>query len=70
MLSWVLNVAWYASAWPGGRFGLIIAVLAIGQRLLLRLPGWPVAVAGWWGWPRKRCGTAGRGVASPGAGWR
>ncbi|HEV2258373.1 MAG TPA: apolipoprotein N-acyltransferase [Streptosporangiaceae bacterium] len=27
---------------------VIFALLAIGQRLLLRLPYWPVAVAGWW----------------------
>ena len=33
--------------WPG-RWRLIFAVLAIGQRLLLRLPYWPAAVAGWW----------------------
>ena len=31
-----------------GGSAVILAVLAIGQRLLLRLPGWPVAVAGWW----------------------
>ena len=48
MLSWVLNVAWYAWAGLAGGSAVIIAVLAIGQRLLLRLPGWPVAVAGWW----------------------
>jgi apolipoprotein N-acyltransferase len=48
MLSWVLNVAWYAWAGLAGGSTMIIAVLAVGQRLLLRLPGWPVAVAGWW----------------------
>jgi apolipoprotein N-acyltransferase len=48
MLSWVLNVAWYAWAGLAGGSAVIFAVLAIGQRLLLRLPGWPVAVAGWW----------------------
>ena len=48
MLSWVLNVAWYAWAGLAGGSAVIIAVLAIGQRLLLRLPGWPVAIAGWW----------------------
>ena len=48
MLSWVLNVAWYAWAGLAGGSAVILAVLAIGQRLLLRLPGWPVAVAGWW----------------------
>ncbi len=48
MLSWVLNVAWYAWAGLAGGSTMIMAVLAVGQRLLLRLPGWPVAVAGWW----------------------
>jgi apolipoprotein N-acyltransferase len=48
LLSWVLNVAWYAWAGLAGGETVIIAVLAVGQRLLLRLPGWPVAVAGWW----------------------
>jgi len=48
MLSWVLNVAWYAWAGLAGGSAVILAVLAIGQRLLLRLPGWQVAVAGWW----------------------
>ena len=33
--------------WPGP-LAVIFAVLAIGQRLLLGLPYWPVAVAGWW----------------------
>jgi apolipoprotein N-acyltransferase len=48
MLSWVLNVAWYAWIGLAGGSAVIVAVLAVGQRLLLRLPGWPVAVAGWW----------------------
>ena len=48
MLSWVLNVAWYAWAGLAGGSAVIVAVLAVGQRLLLRLPGWPVAIAGWW----------------------
>ena len=48
MLSWVLNVAWYAWVGLAGGEAVIFAVLAVGQRLLLRLPGWPVAVAGWW----------------------
>jgi apolipoprotein N-acyltransferase len=48
LLSWLVNEAWYA--W----FALAVAeavfsvALAVGQRLLLRLTGWPVAVAGWW----------------------
>jgi apolipoprotein N-acyltransferase len=48
LLSWVLNVAWYAWAGLAGADTLIFAVLVIGQRLLLRLRAWPVAVAGWW----------------------
>jgi apolipoprotein N-acyltransferase len=48
LLSWVINVWWFA--WTALALGsaVILAVLAIAQRLLLRLPGWPVAVAGWW----------------------
>ncbi len=48
LLSWVLNVAWYAWVALAGAAAVIFAVLAIGQRLLLRLPCWPAAVAGWW----------------------
>jgi apolipoprotein N-acyltransferase len=48
MLSWVLNVAWYAWVGLAGGEAVIFGVLAVGQRLLLRLPGWPVTVAGWW----------------------
>jgi apolipoprotein N-acyltransferase len=48
MLSWVVNVAWYAWLGLAGGETVILAVLALGQRVLLRLPGWPVAVAGWW----------------------
>ena len=48
LLSWVLNVAWYAWAALAGADTLILAVCAIGQRLLLRLRAWPLAVAGWW----------------------
>ena len=43
-----LNVAWYAWLALALADTVIFAVLAIAQRLLLRLPGWPVAVAGWW----------------------
>jgi apolipoprotein N-acyltransferase len=48
LLSWVVNVWWFA--WTALALGsaVILAVLAVAQRLLLRLPGWPVAVAGWW----------------------
>src|SRR5215469_3564650 len=48
LLSWTVNVAWYAWTALAAASAVIFAVLAIGQRLLLRLPGWPVAVAGWW----------------------
>jgi apolipoprotein N-acyltransferase len=48
LLSWTLNVAWYAWLALAAASTVILGVLAIGQRLLLRLPGWPLAVAGWW----------------------
>jgi apolipoprotein N-acyltransferase len=48
LLSWLLNVAWYAWVALAVVDTLILAVLAIGQRLLLRFRAWPVAVAGWW----------------------
>jgi len=48
LLSWVINLAWYAWAALAIASALIIAVLAVGQRLLLRLRAWPLAVAGWW----------------------
>jgi apolipoprotein N-acyltransferase len=48
LLTWLLNVAWYAWAALAVAEAVIFAVLAIGQRLLLRLPFWPAAVAGWW----------------------
>ena len=48
LLSWLVNLAWYAWAALPGALAVIFAVLTIGQRLLLRLPFWPVAVAGWW----------------------
>ena len=48
LLSWLINEAWYAWAALAGAEAVILAVLAIGQRLLLNLPYWPAAVAGWW----------------------
>jgi len=48
LLSWTLNVAWYAWVALAAASTVILGVLAVGQRLLLRLPGWPFAVAGWW----------------------
>jgi apolipoprotein N-acyltransferase len=48
LLSWVINLAWYAWVALAVSESVIFAVLAAGQRLLLRLRAWPVAVAGWW----------------------
>jgi len=48
LLTWVANLAWYAWAGLVGGETVILAVLILGQRLLLRLPCWPLAVAGWW----------------------
>jgi apolipoprotein N-acyltransferase len=48
LLSWLINVAWYAWAALAIAEAVIFAVLAIAQRLMLRLPGWPVWVAAWW----------------------
>lgn len=48
LLSWVLNVAWYAWVALAGAEAVIFGVFAIGQRILLRVRMWPVAVAGWW----------------------
>jgi apolipoprotein N-acyltransferase len=48
LLSWLVNVAWYAWVALAVAETVIFALLAVGQRLLLRLPGWPLAVAGWW----------------------
>ena len=48
LLSWTLNVAWYAWVALAAASTVILGVLTVGQRLLLRLPGWPFAVAGWW----------------------
>ncbi len=48
LLSWVINVAWFAWIALAIASALIFAVLAVGQRLLLGLRCWPLAVAGWW----------------------
>ncbi len=48
LLSWVLNVAWYAWVALAAADTVIFAVLAVAQALLLRLRGWPLAIAGWW----------------------
>jgi apolipoprotein N-acyltransferase len=48
LLSWLINVAWYAWAALALAEAVVFAVFAIGQRLMLRLRAWPVAVACWW----------------------
>jgi apolipoprotein N-acyltransferase len=48
LLSWLINVAWYAWAGLAGAEALIFAIVCIGQRLLLDLPFWPALVAAWW----------------------
>jgi len=48
LLAWLVNEAWYAWVALAAALAIIFAVLCIGQRLLLRLRFWPVAVAGWW----------------------
>jgi len=48
LLSWLINVAWYAWAGLAGAEALIFAIVCIGQRLLLELPFWPPLVAAWW----------------------
>ncbi len=48
LISWLVNVAWYVWAALAVSEAVIFAVFAIGQRLMLRLPGWPAAVACWW----------------------
>ena len=68
LISWLINLAWYAWAALAIAEAVILALFAIGQRLMLRLPAWPVAVACWWvgveafrdRWP----------YAFPWAGWR
>jgi len=48
LLSWLINLAWYAWAALAIAEAVIFALLTMGQQLLLRLRAWPVAVAGWW----------------------
>jgi len=48
LLSWLINVAWYAWAALAIAEAVILGVFAMGQRLMLRLRWWPVAVAAWW----------------------
>jgi apolipoprotein N-acyltransferase len=48
LLTWLFNEAWYAWFALVAAESIIFAVLAIGQRLLLRLRYWPFAVGCWW----------------------
>jgi apolipoprotein N-acyltransferase len=48
LLTWLVNVAWYAWGALAVALAVIFAVLTVGQRLLLHLRFWPVAVAAWW----------------------
>jgi apolipoprotein N-acyltransferase len=48
LLVWITNVAWYAWIALAIASTVIFGVLTVGQRLLLRLPCWPLGVAGWW----------------------
>jgi apolipoprotein N-acyltransferase len=48
LLSWLVNVAWYVWAALVVVEAVLFAVLTVGQRLLLNLRAWPLAVAGWW----------------------
>ena len=48
LISWLINLAWYAWAALAIAEALIFGLFCIGQRLMLRLPAWPVAVACWW----------------------
>lgn len=48
LLIWLVNLAWYVWAALAVAESLVFAVLCLAQLLLLRLPAWPLAVAGWW----------------------
>jgi apolipoprotein N-acyltransferase len=48
LLSWLINVAWYGWAALAIAEAVIFGIFAMGQRLMFRLPAWPVPVAAWW----------------------
>jgi apolipoprotein N-acyltransferase len=48
LISWLINLAWYAWAALALAETVIFALLTVGQQVLLRLRAWPLAVAGWW----------------------
>ena len=48
LLTWLVNEAWYAWFALMAAESVLFAILAVGQRLMLRLRCWPFAVACWW----------------------
>jgi apolipoprotein N-acyltransferase len=48
LISWLINLAWYAWVALAVAEAVIFGVFCIAQRLMLRLPAWPVAIACWW----------------------
>ncbi len=48
LLSWLINVAWYAWTALAVAESVIFAVIALGLRPLLRVRAWPLGLAGWW----------------------
>jgi len=48
LLSWLVNVAWYAWMALAIAEALVFAVLALAFRPLMRLRWWPIPVAAWW----------------------
>jgi apolipoprotein N-acyltransferase len=48
LISWLINLAWYAWVALAVAEAVIFALLTVGQQVLLRLRAWPLAVAGWW----------------------
>jgi apolipoprotein N-acyltransferase len=48
LLSWLINVAWYAWATLAGIEAIVFALIVMALPPLLRLRWWPLAMAGWW----------------------
>jgi apolipoprotein N-acyltransferase len=48
LISWLINLAWYAWAALAIAEAVIFGAFCIAQRLMLRRPAWPVAVGCWW----------------------
>ena len=68
LISWLINLAWYAWAALAIAEAVIFAVFAIGQRLMLRLPGLAGGRRGLVGGAWRRSVTGGP-TPFPGAGW-